>query len=42
MNGFDLLEAAGGIRPEFIKEGLADKTIGRRKGPAQLFGPPPF
>lgn len=36
MNGFDLLEAAGGIRPEFIKEGLADKTIGRRKrsGPA--------
>lgn len=36
MNGFDLLDAAGGIRPEFIKEGLADRSMGKRKrsGPA--------
>lgn len=29
MNGYDLLEAAGGIRPEFIEEGLAGGKGGR-------------
>ncbi len=31
MKGYDLLEAAGGIRPEFIEEGLRDRGAGRRK-----------